>query len=85
MKAFVRTFDFNKEFVSRFLFQSCGLTDTHLAILLNGLEKLENVSSLVLKSEEFGLKSVQLIKPLIERPRPYNLQELRLIDCKIPP
>ena len=85
IKALVRTFDFNKQFVSRFLFQSCGLSDAHLAILLEGLEKLENVNSLVLKKEEFGVKSVELIRPLIVRPRPYNLQELRLIDCRTPP
>ena len=34
VKAFVRTFDFNKEFVSRFLFKNCGLTDNHIDILL---------------------------------------------------
>jgi len=83
MKALVRTFDFNKEFVSRFLFQNCGLTDAHIETLLKGADKLEHVSSLVFKHEEFGNKSVKLIKPLVERPRPHNLQELRLIDCKV--
>lgn len=83
VKALVKTFDFNKEFVSRFLFQNCGLTDNHIEVLLRGAEKLKHVSSLVFKREEFGHKSVKLIKPLVERPRPYNLQELRLIDCKV--
>ena len=46
--------------------------------------KLETVSSLVLKQEEFGQRSVQAIKPIMMRPRPNNLQVLRLIDCKIP-
>ena len=35
IKAFVRTFEFNHEFVNRFLFKNCGMTDQHTEILLN--------------------------------------------------
>ena len=84
MRAFVRTFDFNKDFVSRFLFKSCGLTDAHLEVLLTAAEKLERVSSLVLKKEEFGSRSVRAIRGLIERPKPFSLQVLRLVDCRVP-
>lgn len=54
VKAFCRTFDFNKQFVNRFLFKNCGITDIHNEILLNNLEKLERVTGLVYKQEEFG-------------------------------
>ena len=85
VKAFCKTFDFNKEFVNRFLFKNCGITDLHNEILLNSVEKLEQVTSLVYKQEEFGPKSVQAIRPLLLRPKPNHLQVLRIIDCKMPP
>ena len=84
VKAFVSTFDFNKEFVNRFLFKTCGLTDAAIEILLTNMIKLERVTSLVFKGEEFGPRSIMAIKPILERPKPYNLEVLRLIDCKIP-
>ena len=85
LKAFCRTFDFNKKFVNSFLFKNCGLTDTHNEILLTSLEKLEKITSLVYKQENFGPKSVQAIKPLLLRTRPNHLQILRLIDCRMQP
>jgi len=83
VKAFASTFDFNKIFVNRFLFNNCGMTDIHNEILLTAMEKLETVVSIVLKHEEFGVKSVRAIKPIVERPKPNRLQVLRLIDCKV--
>lgn len=85
MQAFCKTFDFNKEFVNSFLFKNCGISDMHNEILLNSVEKLEQVKSLVYKQEEFGNRSVQAIRPLLQRTKPHNLQVLRLIDCKIQP
>ena len=38
----------------------------------------------MLKSEEFGIKSMQALKPLLVRPKPADLQVLRIIDCRIP-
>ena len=35
------------------------------------------------KQEEFGIKSMQAIKPLLIRPKPNDLQVLRIIDCRI--
>ena len=45
--------------------------------------KLEKVSDLVLKRNEFCHRSVAAIKDLLERPKPYNLSTLRIINCKI--
>lgn len=70
VRAFVKTFDFNSDFVSRFLFKNCGLTDSHVEALLKGMERLDSVSSIVLKSEEFGQKSLSAIKPIIHRMKP---------------
>ena len=41
VRAFVRTFDFMSDFVNRFLFKNCGLTDAHLEILLTNCSKLD--------------------------------------------
>ena len=84
VKALVRTFDFNKDFVNQFLFNNCGMTDVHNEILLSAMDKLDTVGSIVMKHEEFGIRSVRAIRPIIERPKPNSLQVLRLIDCKIP-
>ena len=53
-------------------------------MLLIGVRKLEQVQALVFKSEEFGVRSVEAIQPLILRPKPNSLQVLRIIDCQIP-
>jgi len=68
MKAFGSTFEFNNEFVNRFLFKNCGMTDQHIEILLKSCEQLKQVLGLVFKQEEFGVKSLQAIKPLLLRP-----------------
>ena len=60
------------------------MSDSHIEILMKNLDKLEHVESLVFKGEEFGLKSVKMVKPLIERPGIFKLRVLRLIDCKMP-
>ena len=83
VKAFCKTFDFNRDFVCKFLFDNCGLSDQHNHIFLTCMDKLEKVTDLVYKRNEFQSKSVLAIKPILERPKPYNLQTLRLINCKI--
>ena len=83
VKAFCKAFDFNKEFISKFLFDNCGLTDAHNEILFKSMTKLEKVSDLVLKRNEFCHRSVEAIQSLLEKPKPYNLSTLRIINCKI--
>ena len=83
VKAFSKTFDFNQEFVCKFLFDNCGLSDSHNQIFLTNMDKLEKVTDLVFKRNEFLNKSVLALKPIIERPKPYNLQTLRIIHCRI--
>lgn len=40
VKAFVKTFEFNAEFVNKFVFDNCGLTDQHNEILFQAILKL---------------------------------------------
>ena len=84
VKAFVRTFDFNKMFVTKFLFKNCGLTDEHNQILFSHMEKLEHVETIILKQEDFNVKSMAALRPILARPKPFQLQVLRIIDCRIP-
>ena len=83
VKAFCKTFDFNKEFVSKFLFDNCGLTDSHNEILFTSMTKLEKVTDVVIKRSEFCQRSVDAIRTLLEKPKPYNLSTLRIINCKM--
>ena len=73
VKAFCKTFDFNQEFVCKFLFDNCGLSDTHNQIFLTSMDKLEKVTDLVFKRSEFLNKSVLAMKPILNRPKPFNL------------
>ena len=61
------------------------MTDAHNEILFNAANKLEKVSDLIIKRNEFGQRSVMAIKSLLEKPKPYNLSTLRIVNCKIAP
>ena len=48
------------------------------------MRSLERVISIVLKHEEFGAKALQSLKQILVRPKPFDLQILRIINCRIP-
>ena len=47
------------------------------------MDKLEKVTDLVFKRNEFMNKSVLALKPILDRPKPFNLQTLRIVNCRI--
>ena len=63
------------------LFDNCGIDDEELAILLEGMLSLDGVKNFVYKNNVFLQKSLHAIKPILYRPDPHNLQELRLVNC----
>lgn len=46
--------------------------------------KLEQATSVVFKHEEFSFRAMAALKPILLRPKPNHLQELRIVDCKMP-
>ena len=63
------------------LFDNCGIDDEELAILLEGMRLLDGLKHFVYKNNVFLQKSLQAIKPILYRPDPHNLMELRLVNC----
>mmetsp|Transcript_32855 Transcript_32855/g.50228 ORF Transcript_32855/g.50228 Transcript_32855/m.50228 type:complete len:94 (+) Transcript_32855:4497-4778(+) len=47
--------------------------------------QLEKVRTLIYKNNEFGKASMENIYPLLHRRKPYHLEELRIVNCKIGP
>lgn len=73
----------NDQIVNRVHFENCGLDDTELSILLEALSQLHDFKSIVYKQNVFGPQALEQIPKLLNRPIPFHLQELKLIDCKI--
>lgn len=54
-----------------------------LAAILEGLQEQLNFKSLTYKKNSLGMKSVNQIAALIKRHQPCNLDEVRIVNCKI--
>jgi len=63
------------------LFDNCGIDDEELAILLEGFMGLPGIKSFTYKNNVFQHLGLESIKPVLGRPDPRNLQELRLVNC----
>jgi hypothetical protein len=48
------------------------------------LDKLEKVTSIVVKNNEVNEKAVTAIAKVLKRPFPACLKELSLVNCRIP-
>ena len=78
-----KTFDFNSEFINKFLIDNCGLTDQHNEILFDSFKKLSQVRELVLKRCEIGPMSLTSLYPTLQRDPPFALTSLRLVNCRL--
>lgn len=63
--------------------ESSGVTDEMLAVILAGLLDQHEFKSFTYKKNQLDTLSVGVLVKLLKRPVPFNLDELRLIDCKI--
>jgi len=50
-----------------------GLKDAQLAVLIEGLQKLETMKSIVIKHNEVHLKTTEALQPLMKRVFPHNV------------
>jgi hypothetical protein len=84
IRAFSDTIRKKDTFLSRVAFENNGLKDEDFAVMLEGLSRLLDIKSIIYVKNEFLLKSVEQIEPILTfRNIPYHLEELRLINCKI--
>lgn len=56
-----------------------------LAILLKGLLKQLGFKALTCKKSNLDVQAISVIVELLQRPFPQNLEELRIINCKVKP
>lgn len=64
-------------------FENCCISDSEFSKLLEGLANVEQLRNLTYKTNDFGPKSLEAIKPLLYKNFPNNLRELKLIKCTI--
>jgi hypothetical protein len=67
------------------MLDNCGVDDSELAAILDGLEFQAEFRTLSYKHSEFLEKSLEAIKPILLKPPLENLYELRLNSCKTVP
>lgn len=67
--------------IEAILFDNCGIDDKELAILLEGLTVAEHFEKFVYKNNVFMHRGVQALKPILIKPDPHHLLELRLVNC----
>jgi hypothetical protein len=59
------------------------MRDEDFAMILLGLHKLQDIKSIVYNKNDFGMKSAEHLKTILNfRYLPYHLEELRLVNCK---
>ena len=67
------------------MLDNCGIDDYELSLLLDGFERLKSLKVFVYKDNQFLDQGLQAIKPLLTRPDPHNLLELKLVNCVTSP
>ena len=71
--------------VNRLLLNNNGITGDQFAEILEGMSKLRDFKSLIYKCNTINLHSLDVLKPVLAKRLPYNLEEIKLIDCKVSP
>ena len=69
--------------VNRLLLNNCGISGDHFAEIIQGMSKLRDFKSLIYIKSAVNFASLAALKPVLEKRLPFNLEELKLIDCKI--
>ena len=71
--------------INRIIFENCGIDDGEFAAILRGLQTLRDLKKIIYRQNFFGARALRELRPLLERPLPDHLEELRIENCKIAP
>lgn len=74
---------FDHRFVNRVLLNNCGVDDQEFSDVLEGLARLKDFKSIVYKMNAFQELSLRSLRPLLLKRLPYQLAEIKLIDCQM--
>jgi hypothetical protein len=78
-----KAFNLYHDVLEELIIVNTGADDEMLAAMLEGLHEQHNFKALTYKKNSLGIKSVEQLAKLIKRQRPFNLDEVRIINCKI--
>ena len=84
-KALGRAFLLYHDVLEKLLLESTGTDDEMLAAILEGLREQVNFKSVTYKRNIMDQLSVRALVKLAHRPVPHNLDEVRIINCRITP
>ena len=73
----------NSKLLTKICLDNNGCLDLDFAKILTGLKHLDNIKSIVYRRNQFGVQSLEAIIPLLQRRKPYHVEELRLVSCKV--
>ena len=71
--------------INAVMFDNCGIDDTELAILLDGFSICDDFSAFIYKNNVFKEQGLAALKPILIKPDPTQLLELRLVNCVTSP
>ena len=67
--------------MNRVLFNNCGIDDAEFSHILEGLAKLKDFKSIIYKMNAFSDLSLEKLRPILLKRLPFQLDEIKLIDC----
>ena len=69
--------------IIRAVLDNNGISDELMSELLEATQHLEMMKCLIVRNNVFGRRSIEAIKPILKKDLPFNLTELRIMNCKI--
>ena len=84
-KALGEAFGLYDGVLEKLYFESTGTNDEMFALILQGLLDQQCFKSITYKRNQLGLKSLDLIVKMIKRPMPQNLDQLKIVNCRLNP
>ena len=81
-EALIMAANFFDNFVKRIVLDNNHLVDKQLSRMIESFTRLRDFKSLIVRKNAFDMECVKSIAPLILKRRPYNLDELKISNCK---
>ena len=69
--------------VNRIMLCNNGINGDQLAEIVEGMAKLREFKSLIYKQNMINMNSLTALKPVFEKRLPLQMEELKIIDCKV--
>lgn len=65
------------------LFNNVGMNGDQLATILKGAAKMRDFKALTYKNGGINEQVIENLVPILRRPVPNHLEEIKIIDCKV--